>query len=880
MDPLNLIHAILVGFCFYAAITHLLIGFRSKPRNPVHLLFGLMSAIVGLYILSIISVFVAIDTNSVTQFATATKINSIISKSFAIVYIWFIARYTKIEPRKLLIGITIFYLAMILFSVIAPLRVEDAPQILYYQYLPYSPLISAILTINTIPFIFIYFIYSPYAVIKQYKNGERSAALVLGFGMLIFQISAVFDLLVYTIPNMIPLGQFGFTAFIFVMSLRLSGQTIESERKLRQLNLELENRVEERTAELSIAKEKAEAAVQEYKESETRLDYVLRSAHLAVWEYDLQTYETAATDMFAYLLGYEPDQILVKSDKKWRPYKLGHQSLAAQLLHPDDKERYAENLGGMIEGKETFEVEYRLRMADGQWHWMRDHGKIVKWDDAGKPLLAYGVVMDMDTMKKLQLELIQAKDAAETANRAKSTFLANMSHELRTPLNAILGFSQLMERGPDTTSNQLVQLETINRSGEHLLDLINDVLEMSKIEAGHTELSKNSFDLHYSLESLENIMRVRAEKKGLEFAFDVDPDLPRYICTDEGKLRQVLINLLSNAIKFTEKGKIVLSASANGEEANQNIHFEVKDSGVGIDQAEMDLLFVPFSQTQSGYRLAEGTGLGLPISRQYVELLGGELTVESTPGQGSVFAFDMAYETAVVTDIKPTKPARRVIGLTPGQADYRILIVDDNAENRLLLQQLMEEIGFTVHAVTNGQDALTEFKSWQPHLIWMDIRMPGMDGYEATRLIKNENDAKTVVIAVTASVFEDEREKVYAAGCDDFVRKPFQEHTIFEIMAKHLNIDFMYQPLHVNSESEGSVKLNAADINTQLSPDWITACHQAALRGRTDELNALVVQISGEHPLIAQALQKLVEELDFKQIVSLTSPQESYEHSN
>jgi signal transduction histidine kinase len=312
----------------------------------------------------------------------------------------------------------------------------------------------------------------------------------------IYLLTVLWDYAIeYGIVDTVLIQQYGFIAFIIIMSLRLSGQAVEAEKEARRLNIELEDRVEERTAELSTAKESAETLVQELQESESRLDYVLRSARLAVWEYDLQALETKVTDVFPYLLGYDPDDLLVESDERWRGYQLGHQSLAAQLLNEDDKERYATNLGQMIEGKETFEVDYRLRMADGRWNWFRDHGKIVHWDDAGKPLLAYGVLMDIDKMKNLQLELIKARDAAEATNRAKSIFLANMSHELRTPLNAILGFSQLMERDPDTSPRQIEQLETINRSGEHLLDLINDVLEMSKIEAGHTDLEATSFDL-------------------------------------------------------------------------------------------------------------------------------------------------------------------------------------------------------------------------------------------------------------------------------------------------------------------------------------------------------------------------------------------------
>lgn len=482
-------------------------------------------------------------------------------------------------------------------------------------------------------------------------------------------------------------------------------------------------------------------------------------------------------------------------------------------------------------------------------------------------------------------ELAEARDAAEAANRAKSTFLANMSHELRTPLNAILGFTQIMERDRRFPKKHKESLTIISRSGAHLLDLINDVLEISKIEAGQNTLEKGSFDLGHTLTNLEKMFRIRAEKKGLRLTFELAENLPHYIETDERKLRQVLINLLGNAVKFTNQGNVTLRAWAvaednvngygAGDAAFTRLYFEVEDTGPGMEADEMNRLFNAFTQTRTGQERQEGTGLGLAISYQFVQLMDGKIGVTSQVGQGATFAFNIRARVAEGCDRAYT---RRVLRLESGQPDYRVLVVDDNFENRILLSKMLQSVDFSVMEAGDGEQAIELFKNWQPHLIWMDMRMPGLDGWEATKRIKSTPQGKqTPIIAVTASAFKEERTAMLAMGCDDFVGKPFQEAEIFRIMARHLDLRYVYESeaqLLPTSTPEPEERLLQTNDLVQLPQEWQHALRDVAMRGHTHQTLELIEQIASEHPQIAQALRMLVKEFRFDQIVALTSRKE------
>ena len=361
-------------------------------------------------------------------------------------------------------------------------------------------------------------------------------------------------------------------------------------------------------------------------------------------------------------------------------------------------------------------------------------------------------------------------------------------------MNAILGFSQLMLRDQDLTPRQCQYLGTINRSGEHLLALINDVLEMSKIEAGRTTLNPSTFDLPVLLKDLEMMFRVRTDEKKLSFAVETIGNVPRYIVTDINKLRQVFINVLGNAVKFTEQGGIGLRVSVGGRSAAEPfLQVEVEDTGPGISPDEQGKLFRHFEQTITGQQAGTGTGLGLAISQEFVRLMGGAITVNSQVGKGSVFLIQLPLKEGEALAVQAKDKPRQVLRLQPGQATCRVLIADDVEDNRQLLAQLLGPVGFEIRLATNGAEAVHEFEVWRPHLILMDFRMPVMDGHEAIRRIRAIAGGKdSKIIAVTASAMDENRQELIAIGADDFISKPFREMDLFQKIHDHAGVEYVY----------------------------------------------------------------------------------------
>ena len=537
-----------------------------------------------------------------------------------------------------------------------------------------------------------------------------------------------------------------------------------------------------------------------------------------------------------------------------------------QFFLPETTETWFSKVRQAIETQQIVNFDYRLPLANEQLWFSASISPMP--DDS-----AIWVARNISIRKLAEAELQEAKEAAEAANRAKSTFLANMSHELRSPLNAILGFSQLLTRSHSLNPEQQENVSIINRSGEHLLTLINNVLDLSKIEAGRITVNESNFDLYQLLDDLEDMFQVKADAQDLQLVFEYGADIPQYIRTDQVKLRQVLINLLNNALKFTQEGGVwVRVGIGNGEEDSStyySLFFEVEDTGIGIAPDELDTIFEAFVQSQAGIESQEGTGLGLSIARQFVQLMGGEIQITSELGRGTTFKFDIKISTVTATDIEDKEPTRRVAALAPNQQSYRILIVDDKWSNRQLLLRLLNPLGFEIKEASNGKEAIAIWESFEPHLIWMDMRMPVMDGYEASKHIKTHLKGQaTAVIALTASILEEEQAVILSAGCEDFVRKPFREAVIFDKVAQYLGVSYIYEE---SSSPLQEVKTSASlqESLATMPVEWLSKLYQAADLIDNEQIFQLLEQIPSAHTFLRKTLIDWVNSFRCDQIIEL-----------
>ena len=492
--------------------------------------------------------------------------------------------------------------------------------------------------------------------------------------------------------------------------------------------------------------------------------------------------------------------------------ELQHQKFTYRI-HGDDMAVHLALTQELTSGKEeSVNFESRYLHKQGYTVWVKLTLSAVR-NPLGELLFTIATAQDITQEKKQHQELAAALSEVvelEAANSAKTRFISSMSHELRTPLNSILGFSQIMAQDISLTPKQQEYLGIINTSGEYLLNLINDILSISKIETGQASLYETEFDFYGFLNRLEQLLNLKAHSQGLQLNFERGSNVPQYIKADEGKLRQILLNLLGNALKFTHRGKVTLEVNAQGLQSpdSPTLTFAVKDTGEGIAPEELDKLFKPFVQTETGNQSQSGTGLGLTISRELVGLMGGDITVKSSragvaselindqvtvtldsPGQGTTFAFAIPISLGENVSIEEENSINRnqVNVATNPPNKYRILVAEDVAVNRKLLLKMMEPLGLEVREARNGQEAVDIWLDWQPHLIWMDMQMPIMDGYEATRKIKQSPQGQgTVIIALTASTWEEKREGILAAGCDDFLSKPFEEKVLMDKISHHL----------------------------------------------------------------------------------------------
>ncbi|MBI2570195.1 MAG: response regulator [Candidatus Schekmanbacteria bacterium] len=566
-----------------------------------------------------------------------------------------------------------------------------------------------------------------------------------------------------------------------------------------------------------------------------------------------------------------------------------------ELIAPEDRATAAEAFARAIAENRLDRYACRALRADGS-------AVAIEWtaatipDAAGQALAVLAIGRDITPRLRAEQEVralnadleqrVRERTAeAEAANRAKSLFLANMSHEIRTPMNAILGFAQLLRREPELSARQRQYLDTILRAGDHLLALICDILEYSKIEAGRVEAELSTFAPAALFEELAALFRVRARDKGLRFIVEVGPAMPRCIVSDAGKLRQILQNLLSNALKFTHRGGITLRVDARraapgGGEVGLRLVAEVEDTGAGIAPEEMNSLFQVFEQTESGRRSKKGTGLGLAISRKLAEVLGGTIDVISRVDEGSVFRVEIPVAPGVADALPPRKEKRRVIALAPDQPPYRVLVVDDVDDNRAYLAGLLSAVGFEVRTAENGVEAVAAFAEWAPQLILMDLRMPVMTGFEAIAAIRGREDGAAVrIVAVSASAFREDRSHALAAGADDYLSKPFREEVVFAKLESALGARYLYAEDAVTAvpaaPSEGAragtetASEAAAAAAASLPADLSAELRQAILGADLDRVLELATQVEPRSPDLAGELRRLADDFAYPSMLAL-----------
>lgn len=554
---------------------------------------------------------------------------------------------------------------------------------------------------------------------------------------------------------------------------------------------------------------------------------------------------------FCKFTGYSPEELKALSYWDLTPISYKDQE-EIQLKSLKEKGRYG-----------PYEKEYYHK--DGHLINVLLSGIIVKAEDEEDTI--WSVVQDITENKKNEKALVKSKELAERANMTKSTFLANMSHEIRTPLNSILGHAQILQHSGDLSEQGSKSSQSIMKSGEHLLTLINDILDLSKIEAGKIVIHKTNFDLKSLLGDLYVLFDLTAEKKGINLTFELSPDLPEAIYGDEQRIRQVVINLLSNAIKFTETGGVTLSVLLKGE----HIWIEVKDTGAGIPEENLETIFDTFEQTETGLKTKGGVGLGLSISRDLARVMGGDITVSSKLGKGSIFAFTIVHTEGDLKKVQSAqKNAKRVLKLQEAYMGLKVLIVDDVVQNLEVAEALLKPIGFHIETTEQGKGIEQKVRQFLPDVVLLDLKISDVDTIEVIKKLRTLDDLNQIpIIAVSASIMDEDRSKFLAAGLDAIVLKPYRVEEVLEKIKIFTKVAYHYD------ETDHELQKTAAEVpdnlTSKLPKGLIESFLQATIIGDVEELENLNRQITKIDKTSGEAIQKLIDEFEFERLKKIFS---------
>ncbi len=577
-----------------------------------------------------------------------------------------------------------------------------------------------------------------------------------------------------------------------------------------------------------------------------RLQLAVDATAMGIWDWDLESNTTSWNDqMFQF---YGTPKVISMPYEKWEKY-----------VYPGDIEIVREWLALIINRKNADILEFRIVKENKSIRYISANAMAVD-DENGKVVRIIGTNRDITISKAVEEELLNAKERAELATRAKTEFLSNMSHEIRTPMNAILGHSQILQRDKNLIISHRRSINSINKSGEHLLTLINDILDLSKIEAGKISIEPVTFRLRNLIREISEMFEYKLDKKSLKFQHYIEENVPDILYVDKKRIRQILINLVGNALKFTLMGEIKIHIYIK----DSKLQIKISDTGIGIPKDKYETIFESFEQTLEGKLNSDGTGLGLTISRQISRLMGGDIKVESIIGKGTDFLFSFQFEEGNLEHLNLI--VKQVLKIKDVQQEKRILIIDDIIENREVLRLLLEPVGFTTHYGVNGIEAIKLAESWNPDVILMDVVMSEMGGVEATKIIKSKPWGKNIkIIAVSASALDEERINILNQGADSFIKKPVKESELFNEIGILTHIEYEYDEENVDNLGSDKENFNLENIPSEV----IDKLKKAVVIGDIDKLRDLIVELEVFNMNAALYLNRLVDDFELEQLINL-----------